>query len=88
MTEQFAGLMGSVSEAVPETTSFQGNHVLELAVPDDAWRQDFGVTYRLQRRADLAAGTFRLALDGGTPMALSCQVSPQDQRSNAQRSWT
>ncbi|MFD0304898.1 hypothetical protein [Streptomyces sp. NPDC127119] len=78
-----------MSEAVPETTSFQGNHVLELAVSDDAWRQDFGVTYKLERRMDVAPGTFRVVLEGGVPMSsLTCTVSTEDQGRLVDLSWT
>ncbi|MFJ8934322.1 hypothetical protein ACIRL0_01190 [Streptomyces sp. NPDC102365] len=87
MADLFAGLLEGVSGAVAETTSFEGSHVLELPVPDGAWLRDFGVTYRLERRAEVAAGQFRLALQGGTAMSLSCQVSTEDRRSIAQLSW-
>ncbi|MFE9687859.1 hypothetical protein [Streptomyces sp. NPDC006285] len=77
-----------MSAPVAETTSFQGIHVLELSVPDGAWLQDFGVTYRLERRAEVTPGKFRFALQGGMAMSLSCQVATEDQRSIAQLSWT
>lgn len=79
MVGPFAGMLDGVSEAVPETTSFQGNHLLELTLPDSAWRQVLCVTYRLERRADVAAGSFRLSAQASTPLPFLCQVSTEDQ---------
>lgn len=78
------GLLEGVSGAVPETTSFQGNHVLELEVADTSWRQVLCVTYRLERRADVQAGSFRLSAQASTPIPFGCQVSTDDQLPIAQ----
>ncbi|MGW6012236.1 hypothetical protein [Streptomyces sp. NPDC055210] len=80
MENLFAGLLEGVSEAVAETTSFQGNHVLELDVPEDAWRQVLCVTYRLERRADVPANSFRLSAQASTPLPFLVQVMTEDQQ--------
>ncbi|WP_159074410.1 hypothetical protein [Streptomyces dioscori] len=80
MAELFAGLLEGVSEAVAESTSLQGNHLLELAVPDDAWRQVLCVTYRLERRADVPANSFRLSAQASTPLPFLVQVMTEDQQ--------
>lgn len=76
--QAFAGGLEDITGPLPESSSYQGTNVLELTLPDTAWRQVLCVTYRLERRADIPAGSFRLSAGGGTPIPVQCQVSTED----------
>ncbi|MFE5142384.1 hypothetical protein ACFRDV_32815 [Streptomyces fagopyri] len=78
MTDQIAAAVDGIGEELPESSSYQGTNVLELALPDSSWRHVLCVTYTLERRADVPVGSFRVSAWAATPIPVSCQVSTED----------
>lgn len=78
VTQGISGGLEGLAGPLPESSSYQGTHVLELTLPDESWRQVLCVTYRLERRADIPAGSFRLSASAATPIPFVCQLSTED----------
>jgi hypothetical protein len=64
--------------ALPEPTSYRGQHMISLPVAPDAWLGFDGLTYWRSAQPDEQQGTCAISLISDEPLDLTCEVFGED----------